>query len=323
MNARRVVLAMAVAMVAMARVLERNTLDASPALARVVNCELTHLVAHSILYGGLAAALAVWWFPTTTLHGPRGLRVRSAVIAGALFLSVAVAQEMTQVLSRHRGPSREELFDLAVDIAGAACGLIVWARADALRRWSVARALGVMFHPALLGPAGAFALLYTAFGDPRPALRWALAVTAAVLPVAALWIHGVRVGWFGDRDLSVRTERPRFLVPAVLAALALAVVTHVVDAPSAVQHMTLAAALASLLVTAATLAGVKVSGHVAVPVGVLPLLEATSHRALWPFAVAALAVAWARVREGRHTPAEVLAGGSLAALSGLAVRAVA
>lgn len=80
---------------------------------------------------------------------------------------------------------------------------------------------------------------------------------------------------------------------------------------------TLAGFVATALFTVATLAGVKVSGHVAVPVGVLAVLEATSYRGLWPFALAALALSWARVREGRHTRREVLAGWCIAGASGL------
>ena len=70
-------------------------------------------------------------------------------------------------------------------------------------------------------------------------------------------------------------------------------------------------------VAVVTRAGLKVSGHAAVPFGALVLLEATTHRGLWPFALAALAVSWARVREGRHTRREVLAGWCIAGASGL------
>ena len=95
---------------------------------------------------------------------------------------------------------------------------------------------------------------------------------------------------------------------------------HGAHAPPVVRVSTLAGLVATALVTALTTAGLKVSGHVAVPVGVLALLAGSSQRGLWPFAVAALAVSWARVREGRHTPREVLVGWGVASASGLLAR---
>ena len=92
------------------------------------------------------------------------------------------------------------------------------------------------------------------------------------------------------------------------------------DAPLVVRHVALAGALAAVLVTAATVAGLKVSGHVAVPVGVMVLLQATSFRGPWPFVLAAVALSWARVREGRHTPREVLGGWAIAGASGVLTR---
>jgi membrane-associated phospholipid phosphatase len=130
----------------------------------------------------------------------------------------------------------------------------------------------------------------------------------------------MRRGWFSDHDLSVREERPAFLLSALAAAGLAALGAQLAHAPPVVRVSTLAGLVATAFVTALTAAGLKVSGHVAVPVGVLALLAGSSQRGLWPFAVAALAVSWARVREGRHTPREVIVGWGVAGASGLVAR---
>ena len=92
---------------------------------------------------------------------------------------------------------------------------------------------------------------------------------------------------------------------------------------SVVLDLSLAGAVAAALVTLTTVMGLKVSGHVAVPVVVVVMLQASSFRGPWPFLLVAVAVSWARVREGRHTPREVVAGWGIAGLTGLFARLVA
>ncbi|MDB4929919.1 MAG: hypothetical protein JWM10_2403, partial [Myxococcaceae bacterium] len=248
------------------------------------------------------------------------LRRRRALAAGATFLLAACAQELAQSLARGRWFSAEEYFDLAVDVGGASLGMIAWAAADARRRYLVARALGVVLHPGLLGPLGMFAVLRSALEDTDAALRWTALGLAAAAPPTALWLVGLRRGWFADRDLSVRAERPSFLLVALASAGALYAAVLALDAPPAVRAVAVAGAVAAALVSAATVAGLKVSGHVAVPVGVLVLLQATSMRGPWPFLLAAVALSWARVREGRHSPPEVLGAWGIAGASGVLTR---
>jgi len=145
----------------------------------------------------------------------------------------------------------------------------------------------------------------------------------AVLPVAAVWIVGVRRGRFSDRDLSVRSERPAFLAVALAAAIALAGIAHGLGAPRVILELTVAGAVAAALVTLSTVAGLKVSGHVAVPVCVVVMLQASWFRGPWPFLLMAVAVSWARVHEGRHTSREVLAGWGVAGATGIFTRLVA
>ncbi len=313
---------MAVGLVSMALALGLSPPAEGSLVARVTGVELVHLVAHSVLYGSLAAALAAWWFPAESLVESRRARVRRAAWAALCFGAIAGAQELAQAVTRARLPAGEELFDLGVDVAAATLGLIAWSRFDRRRPVPVARALGVLLHPGLVGPAGVFALTWAALRSARVALAWTALATLAVLPVAAVWAVGLWRGWYSDRDLSVREERSGFLAAALAVAALVALGARLAHAPAVVLSLTLAGLVAAGLVAAATAAGLKVSGHAAVPVGVVTLLEAASHRGLWPFAVAAVAVSWARVREGRHTPREVLAGWGIAGASGLLVRCV-
>ncbi len=320
MRALWIVLSMAVVLIVMAFVFVAAPPAEGTLLARLAAAENTHLVAHNVLYGSLAAALASCWFPGEALAGPRRARGVRALWASASFGGIAGAQELAQVVARGRSPSGEELFDLAVDVAGASLGLIVWSYFDERRPRFVARTLGVVLHPGVVGPVGVFALTWASLRDARQALAWTLASVLVVLPVAALWIVGVRRGRYSDADLSVREERPGLLSAALVMAGFFALGAHLIHAPPAVRLLAVCGLIATGLLTGLTLAGLKASGHVAVPVGVLALLEGSSHRGLLPFAVAAVALSWARVREGRHTPREVLAGWGIAGASGLLVR---
>lgn len=315
---RWVALAWATALVLAAAALERHSLDALPRVASLLQHEATHIAAHTLLYGGLAFLLAGALLHDEALAQPGAARSRRALAASALFAAVALTQELVQVLFRHRAPGLEEAFDLAVDVGGASLGVIVWARRTGRRRYLVARALGLVLHPMVLGPAGMFAVASSAFGSTRPAVYATLAVTLGLSPAAVLWQLGLRRGWFSDRDLSRRDERPPLLAMCVLcAALLWAIAAHW-RLPAVLVESALTALFAAILFSAATLARFKVSGHVAVPVGIAVMLTATSARGPWPFVIAAAAVAWARVNEGRHSRAEVVGASGLAALASTA-----
>ena len=322
MRARWIVLFMALGLVSFALALEHLNPSAGSLVSRLMGNELLHIVAHCILYGSLAVALATRWFPPAALDGPRAPLRRRALFAAATFLAVAGAQELAQSFSRGRAPGGEELFDLVVDVGGATLGLIAWSLFDKRRIYPLARALGVVLHPGFLGPFGVFALTWSTLRDTRAALGWTLVFVGAVLPLAALWWVGLKRGWYSDRDLSVRTERPRILLIALLSASILLVAVRLAGAPGVVRDVAAAGLIATALLTLMTILGTKVSGHVAVPVGVVVLLSATSYRGPWPFLLLALSVSWARVREGRHTPSEVLAGWGIAGASGLVARLV-
>jgi VanZ family protein len=314
MRARTIVVGMSIVLVAMACLVEQLSQKGPSPLAWLLRQEVVHLLAHTVLYGSLAVALAQWKLAPLS-EAPR--RHRWSRVAGAVlcFLAIAGTQELVQVLYRGRPPGREEIFDLFVDVVAACAGLIVWTGFQRRFQRAVARALGVLLHPVFVGPVGVFALTWSSTRDSRNALRWTLQASAAAVPVMVLWALGLRRGFFSDVDLSIRRERPAFLLVAFVMAATFAAMVYRSGAPPMLRTLALAGFLASAIFTLVTAAGLKASGHAAVPVGVLILLEATSHRGMWPFAMVALAVSWARIQEGRHTPHEIAAGWSIAGAS--------
>ena len=307
---------MGLGLVAFALALEHANPAEGSILGRIMGSELLHIVAHSILYGSLAVALAMTWLPSHVLEGARTSLRRRALLAAGSFCLVAGTQELVQALSRSRAPGGEELFDLVVDVGGATLGLIVWSLFDKRRTYPLARTLGVVLHPGFIGPLGVFALIWSSLRDTRAALGWSLVFVLAVLPLATIWWVGLKRGWYSDRDLSVRAERPRILLTGLFSAAVLLGTLHLAGAPVVVRDVAIAGLVATALLTFSTILGTKVSGHVAVPVGIVVLPRRRLYPGPWPFLILALSVSWARVREGRHTPREVLAGWGIAGIAG-------
>ncbi|MDP3275773.1 MAG: hypothetical protein Q8Q09_11295 [Deltaproteobacteria bacterium] len=312
------VLATAVAIFAFALAVEFAPPAVTRAMAPIVRHEFSHLVLHTALYAALAVALVAWQFSSIAHTSPRTERARRWATVWAVFVCVAVGQELAQALSRHRTFALEELFDLTVDCAAATVGFALWTRGPHAPSWRgpfVARALGVFVHPLTVTPIAVFALIFGAESSPsraRIALLWTLALCLSFAPVAALWLVGMRRRWFADRDLSRRSERPAFLGCALLAAIAFAVIIRWLHAPRAMLSIGATAAVGAALFALVTGLGVKASGHAAVPLALGLLMAPQSARGAWPCMVVAAVIGWARVREGRHSAREVLAGWAIA-----------
>ena len=80
---------------------------------RIFAPQWMHVLMHAFLYGVLAAGIVMIW--------PR-CSLRTALAAALL---VGIAQEVLQPLPAGRLPGSAALFDLAVDLCGAAAGLAV------------------------------------------------------------------------------------------------------------------------------------------------------------------------------------------------------
>lgn len=145
----------------------------------------------------------------------------------------------------------------------------------------------------------------------------ALVLTGAVAVPKLILAVALHRGHVSDRQVVRRRERPA-LAAATLGSVALTVGGLVMmQAPRAVFALLVAMAAGLLLVLVATLL-TKASLHAAVLAGSIPVLWTWSP---WVAAVAGAlplaAVMWARVREGRHSGAQVAVGAVLGMLGGL------
>lgn len=278
----------------------------SPVLEMGVITEIAHVAIHALLFGLLAAALSAW-----ILH--RAPRTRAAL--GLLyFLAVVGARQGVQLLVRHARPGAEEVFELSLDAVAGALGAVGWALADPEGARRVARALGWLFHPALVAPLGFFALCWSRIGSAATAARWTALVLLFELPAIAVWLIGLRRARFSDVDVSVRHERPPLLAFAALCALGLFAGTLLFDAPRIVVSSAMGALIGALAATTLTRWGLKLSGHVGIAAGAAFALLPDAPRGALVFALMAIMLVWARVRDERHKPLEVVAGFVLAAL---------
>lgn len=254
--------------------------------------DAAHIAGHLLLFGGLAALLG------RTLSPGRAL---------LLTLAAGAAVEVAQALASGHLSPREVLFDGVVDALSAMAGLAVG------RRRAVAEALGAWLHPALVFPVGLAGTCYAAERDLGAAALWALIGCAGLAPAALGWWLGVRRGWFSDVDLVDRTERPPLFLAATAAAAASALAVRFVGAPSAITAVADGTAWGAAALTALTVAGFKVSGHVAVSVLLAVAIAPWSGRGPLLFLASAVLLSWARVAAGKHRPAEVAGAWALGA----------
>lgn len=92
----------------------------------------THVFMHMVLYGMLAFMLAA----QLSRRG-RSVSTRRIVVATlAAAAAVAIAQECIQLFYQSRLPRGDEVFDVAVDVAGAAIGIIAYVGVSAKGRLS-------------------------------------------------------------------------------------------------------------------------------------------------------------------------------------------
>jgi hypothetical protein len=262
--------------------------------------DYVHLIGHLLLLGGLALFLerSMRWRPTTTL---------------LVALGVGVGVELAQVAGSGVLSIREMGFDVMVDALAVMAGLALG------RRRATARAIGVWLHPAFVFPVGVLGTFYAALREVYPALGWTLVAVVCLLPSAVVWLLGVRLGWFSDPDIVSRTERPRLFVAACCCSGLFVVAAHGLGAPSQVLLVAHGLALVSVLLTALTIAGFKVSGHVAIALLLAVVIAPWSIRGPVLFVAAGCLLSWGRVRARCHRPAEVVGAWALAAALGVPI----
>jgi len=134
-----------------------------------------------------------------------------------------------------------------------------------------------------------------------------LLTTVAVLPSVFVFM-AYRAGYVKTVDVSSRTER---LFPAVFAVASAALAYPLlqwIEAPSLLLALA-AALIVQLAVLGLTTMWWKISYHAGAAGGLAAVAFAVEGMSLGvPLVLLACVVAWARVRLGRHTPAQVSMG---------------
>lgn len=257
--------------------------------------EWGHEVGHLVLCGGLAAMICV------ATPGGAVRRATGALVGVGLF---GAAIELIQL--SHRPGVGDVSFDLGMDLVGGAVGVALWSM-FAGRTVDVGHLLSVVFHPLVVAPLGLAAVVVGSGQTMAEAVRWTAVGAVCVAPAIGWWALGLGRRWWTDPDVSRRTDRrTMFLLGcvgmAVFQILAL-------SGPPAVSDLAVGILVGTVIGTAMTVSGLKVSGHVAIPAmlglsaGSLPLIGV------------AVVLSWARVAAGRHRPVEVGVAWILAALA--------
>lgn len=177
--------------------------------------------------------------------------------------------------------------------------------------YRVGRLLSQIFHPVINGTLSF--LMVGLLADDFVAARWRglgwalVCVVLLVLPPTIFFHYRMRRGGFSDDDISQRDQRYGLYVFSLGSFVLTALALYALSVP--VIFLRLIGAATGIIVVCMLINFVwKISVHSAT-IGTLAMLAT---RLMLPLGivlwVAALAVGWARIRTGNHTPAQVLAG---------------
>jgi len=184
------------------------------------------------------------------------------------------------------------------------------------RTQDLARAISLVGHPFLVAPCALYVLLWLDQKDPWIAARWTLLCAGMVLAPALLYLRRKLVRKeFTDADVSVREHRFGFYLFGGSCMLACAAVLILLHAP----RLLLAGMVTSLFALGMAVFlnryWTKVSIHAGTLSGIAAALATFDWRLSMPVLLLALLVSWSRIRLGRHSAVQLLAGVLLGLIS--------
>jgi hypothetical protein len=155
---------------------------------------------------------------------------------------------------------------------------------------------------------------YKDTGTPGAALLWTVLLLAAVVvPVLVVRRVGARWGYYPNLKALRREDRPPLYLAAMGGLIAFWLLGGRWGAPPTVVSVVLAMLLCGVLGLAINHIS-KISIHAGGISGAVCALALIYSPVTLPLLVAIPLICWARVRLGRHTTAQVVAGAGLAAL---------
>jgi hypothetical protein len=182
-----------------------------------------------------------------------------------------------------------------------------------------ARAVSILGHPFVTMPlAIAWALIGNGLSG-RITLTVVLSFMASVSVVAVYAIVGVRRGRFTNIDVSKREQRPAFYAVMIASTLLCAVAFLYLQLPIQIVRGTFVSAG---LMTASLIVNYRLKCSLHVAYTVFPLAVVWAQAPLWGRIAGVLFVLlmmWSRVRMGRHSVAETVAGAVLGTIAGIAL----
>jgi len=163
-----------------------------------------------------------------------------------------------------------------------------------------ARYLSIVGHPFIVLPASVAAISALRGGEPHAAR----AVAGLFIAISIAIVVGMKAGRFNDFDVSDRQRRPSFYLLVIAGTVGLGFWLR--DKPEAFGACAIAAAV--LIVCGVVNRWVKASLHAAFSLYAVGLWATWSISAGLVAIPVAAAIAWSRIRIGRHTVKEVLLG---------------
>ncbi len=170
-----------------------------------------------------------------------------------------------------------------------------------------------VFHPFVVPLPVLVAALRLSGSSWHAALGWTLVcVGGVILPSVALLVRERRRSGDGDWFVTAREQRRGLYGLGIACLLALLPIAHLLGAPRLLVASLVSALVATVL--GAVLNRVtKPSVHVGASAGSAVLLSHAAPLAGAALGLAALGVAWSRIRLAHHTPLQVALGGGIGA----------
>ena len=182
------------------------------------------------------------------------------------------------------------------------------------RAYLIGRVISQIFHPTVNGFAAFLLVGATApgFQSVFEGLTWAATcIMTIIIPPALYFYLRLFRGDFSDDDVSRRSERTGLYIAALLSTVVGSIVLGLLGIPTVFLRLIVAAVAVTLTCMLVNFRW-KISVHSA---SIATLSTLATLFLQWLGAVlwlCALAVGWARIRTGNHTPLQVIAGWGVA-----------
>lgn len=186
------------------------------------------------------------------------------------------------------------------------------------RGYNLARVISQVLHPITLAMLSLLIVGIFGVENARASAIWIMINAGLqIIPPLIFFTVRLRQGAYSDDDVSVRSQRNELYIFGIVNLLVGLLILRLLDAPLPFQALVVSGVVLGFLGWIINLAW-KISVHAASmgsTATIAALYSEPLGLALW---ICALGLGWARVRTRNHTPLQVVAGLTLAAICVLA-----